>query len=683
MYHRVLCLSFIVALPLLQAQPVVAPSPDRVVYSRGSESDSYNVTNSFETGYRLASVGGDSGLYRSNENYRNGPVLFWSSLTANSTDGHGALFDSLAITTQGLGSDPYGMAMVHVEKNDLYRYDMTWRTGQYFNPALLDGESGTLMDTRRTMQDHDLAISLRKWATLQLGYTRNHETGPALSNYELYIGGLARSVLPLSLDTRQDWNEYRLGAQLDFHGFRFTFSHLWDFYKDDTSVASLVPGQPYPVTNTSVATSYFRSAPMHIQTPGWFGNLNRTARLWALNARMTYTKANQQDIYDETEKGPGVAPLGPCKNCGIGPPATASTVNLGTARRPLSAGDLTLSLYPSSRLTIVNSLSAQNSQNDGDGSMLQVNTSAATKNILWLQRLDEFRLSDSLDADYRVNKWVGLNAEYRYTDRRLENNLIRQGTTNSRDINSLSDHLNAGTFGFRLKPLQPLTVNLDLTIGRDNGPDTPVSLAHYHNIRGRVQYRQKRWQIGATYRELYNLNSPAIFAYSWSHSRDLSGNASFEVRHSLSLDMTYTHAHLHTFGNIYAELPLPSGVIVNVRGYSTQFESNIHTVTFLARTAIKKRAALYLGYNLTRDTGDGRAVQDLGLQNPASAYLALANTFPMSYQAPLARVSVRMAPKLQWNFGWEFYRYNQRFAYFGYQPYYRAQTGYTSVSWAF
>lgn len=30
----------------------------------------------------------------------------------------------------------------------------------------------------------------------------------------------------------------------------------------------------------------------------------------------------------------------------------------------------------------------------------------------------------------------------------------------------------------------------------------------------------------------------------------------------------------------------------------------------------------------------------------------------MTYQAPMARLSIKIAPKVQWNGGWEFFRYN-------------------------
>src|SRR5689334_12978221 len=114
------------SLPALNAQSVLTPSPDRTGLELGADRGAYNFTNSFETGYRFTTVGGDANLFRSVENYGNGLRLFGNSITANSKDGHGRLFDSLSLTTSGLGNDPYGMANLRIEKNEGYRYDMTW-----------------------------------------------------------------------------------------------------------------------------------------------------------------------------------------------------------------------------------------------------------------------------------------------------------------------------------------------------------------------------------------------------------------------------------------------------------------------------------------------------------------------------------------------------------------------------
>jgi hypothetical protein len=710
MNRTILFLSFMVLLPLLQAQPVVAPSPDHTGAARGEDWGAYNVTDSFEVGYRFTTVGGDSSLFHNTENYGNGLRLFGTNFTMNSKDGHGLLFDSMSLNATGLGNDPYGAATLRVEKNDVYRYDMHWRKSNYTNLPLDNGAGGNLMNTQRIMQDHDLTLTLAPWAKLQLGYSRVHQTGPQDSTYEAYIGGLARSVLPILQNVRRDYNDYRVGTQLDFLGFRLMLSHQWEYSKDDTTTDSLVPGQPYPLANlmnqpyqpalpvtySPLVTAYNRTQPMHGLNQVWFANLNRSAKLWALNARMTYSKDDMTSMYYETESGARAVANSTCSNCAAGAPTTAFTYAPGSARRPFTAGDFTFSLFPTTRLTIVNSTSAQNNQYDGTDAALQVNNVAAVKNVLWDYRIGDQRFSDALDANYRVAKWLGMHAEYRYTARWLIDDLIRTGTTNSKDLNTLSNHLNAGTFGIRVKPLKPLSLDVDATLGRDNSALTPIAPAHYHNIRARAEYRQnKRLRFGATYRQVYNLNAPdpVVFtstygppppSYFASHSRDLSASSSFTLSGKWSLDASYNKRHLDTFANLWSEQPAPNSVtIVSVPGNVSRYISNLHTVSFVARTSIERRGTLYLGYNISRDTGDGRAVQNLGLTDPAASFMASVNTFPMTYQAPMARLSIKMSPKLQWNGGWEFFRYNQKFAYFGYQPYYRAQTGYTSITWTF
>jgi hypothetical protein len=708
MNPRSLCLFFIISLPLLQAQPVVAPSPDRTGTAQGADWGAYNVTNTFETGYRFTTVGGDASFYRNTQNYGNGLRLFGGKFTMNSKQGHGMLFDLLSVNATGLGNDPYGVATLRIEKNDVYNYSLHWRKSNYNNLALGNGAGGSLMNTERILQEHELSVTLAKWAKLDLGYGRVHQTGPQDSFYETYIGGLARSVLPIRQNVKRDYNEYRVGTHVDLLGFRLTVSHQWEYSKDDTTTVPLVPGQPYPlslnqpyqaaypVTYPVAATAYNRTEAMHGLNQGWFANLNRSTDLWSVNARMTYSKGDNTTNYFESMTGARQAANSACSNCGAGAPTSAFTYAPGTARRPYTAGDLTFSLFPTDRLTIVSTTSAQNLRYDGAEPALIVNNVAAVKNVFWNYRIGDQRVSDALDVNYRVAKWLGLNAEYRYTARWLINNLIRSGTTNSKDLNLMNNHLNTGTFGVQVKPFKPLSVDVDVTVGKDNHPLNPVGPADFHNVRARVDYRQsKHLRFGATYRQMYNLNAPApvVFtstygpppaSYYSSHMRDLSANSSIVLNKNWSLDLSYGKAHHDTFANLWTELPGPNGVtIVSVPGNVYQYISNLHTVSIMARTSIQKRGTLYLGYNISKDTGDGRSKQDLGLTSPAASFLAAASTFPMTYQAPLARLSLKLSEKAQWNFGWEFFRYNQKFAYFGYQPYYRAQTGYSSLTFTF
>ena len=359
MNPRLLCVSFVIALPLLQAQPVVAPSPDRTGAPLGEAWGGYNVTNSFETGYRFTTVGGDASLFHNTENYGDGLRLFGANLTMNSKEGHGVLFDFLSLNATGLGNDPYGAATVRIEKNDLYRYDMHWRKSNYTNLPLDNGASANLMNTQRILQDHDLSVSVATWAKLQLGYSRVHQTGPQDSTYEGYIGGLGRSVLPILQNVRRDYNEYRVGTQLELFGFRLTLSHQWEYSKDDTTTDPLVPGQPYPlalsvpyqpalpVTYSPLGiTAYNRTNPMHGVNRGWFANLNRSTKFWALNARMTYSKGENTTMYYETETGDRGVANSICSNCALGAPTTLIPMRPAPRGGPLPQATLRSACFP-------------------------------------------------------------------------------------------------------------------------------------------------------------------------------------------------------------------------------------------------------------------------------------------------------------------------------------------------
>ena len=81
---------------------------------------------------------------------------------------------------------------------------------------------------------------------------------------------------------------------------------------------------------------------------------------------------------------------------------------------------------------------------------------------------------------------------------------------------------------------------------------------------------------------------------------------------------------------------------------------------------------------------DGRSTAvPAGVTSPVQALADSVQTFPLTYQSPLARLSVRITPKLRWNAGWQFYSYGEDFHILGYNQNYHAHTGFTSVLWSF
>src|SRR5579883_2634762 len=171
-----LILVFLPALVFGQ-EPEAPTSDEPVGPAGGQDADGYNVVQSWEVGYRFATVGGDEEKYRSDVNFGNGVRLLGSSLTVNSRDGNGKWFDEAALATQGLGNDPYESANLRIRKNRLYEYGMTWRQNAYFNPGLVDAAGGHLMSTSYRWQDHDLTLLPENWFRIHAGYGRVTQDG--------------------------------------------------------------------------------------------------------------------------------------------------------------------------------------------------------------------------------------------------------------------------------------------------------------------------------------------------------------------------------------------------------------------------------------------------------------------------------------------------------------------------
>jgi len=625
--------------------------------------------NSFETGYRFNNVDGNLGQYRSDVNYGNGIRLLSSQLSVHSLDGKGGLFDEIVLTTLGLGNDPYQSAMLRVQKNGLYRYDMQWRLNDYYNPALTVAQGEHLMDTERRMQDHDLTLWPQSRFKLRLGYSRNVQDGPALTTVQEF--DIQGDEFPLFANVRREWNEYRLGGDVELAGFKLTWMRRWDYFKEDTPNFLNQPEPGNNPTDPTTLASFNRSQPYRGRAPGWFANLHTDHKRWAANGRITYTGGVGDFLLDESAIG--ASPLFGALNRQI--------VVTGDARRPVTGGDLTLSLFPTERLTITNNTSVNNTRIDGNAVYSEFDNGSAVPTSLNFQFLGIRTVTNSTDAQYRAAKWLGFYGGYHYSTRlvrSIEDFQQPPGPVTGPQAEQ-TNHLNSGVAGIRFQPIHPLSFMLEGEVGSADRPFYPVSEKNYHVLGGRAQYKTKSLTLTAGYRENYNNNSISITSFS-SHSRNYSANASWAARSWFTLDAGYTRLHLDTLSGLsfFAGLPAP----LPVNGTSL-YISNIHAGNLGIRLAIGRRADLYAGYSITRDTGDGRNSPVPTGADPVSALLAPVQTFPLSFQTPMARFSVRLHSKVRWNAGWQLYRYQEDFGLFSAAQNYRAHTGFTSLQWAF
>jgi hypothetical protein len=668
------------AIATLQAQPVVAPTTEQVGPVRGENSGNYNITNSFELGYRWSIVDGDLGEYRSDVNYRNGLRILSSSFSIDSKDGHGHYFDQILLNTLGLGNDPYQSAILRIQKNGLYRYDLHWRLDDYYNPGLTVAGGLHQMDTVRRLQDHEFTLFPQGHYRLRVGYSRNTQDGPALSTSEEFDN--TSTGLPVFADIRRQWNEYRIGGDIETHGFRFTILRRWDYYKEDTPYTSKGVVSAVSVgslNDPTVLQTFFKTAPNHGRNPGWLGNLTATHKLWAMNARISYTDGNNAFALSQNSTGINR----------FGADANRQIAVLGNADRPFVAGDFNLSVFPTSRLTVIQNVSVSNLRINGPSSYTEVVNGSNQGEEVNFRYLGILYINSATDIHYRLKDWIGFYAGYQYTHRLVRTiegfSLPAFANSTENDLYEVNTYLDSGNIGIRLRPVKPLTVNLEANIGRTNHPLTPISERDYHTLSGRVDYRARKLQISTQYQQIYNVNAPVFYSAFSSHSRNYTATVSWPARNWFSLDATYAKIHWDSIGGIayFAGVVRPT-----LQADTSLYISNVHFGNLAAHFSIGRRADVFVGYSINKDTGDGRSVATnspitLNTGSPAAGLFASVQTFPLTYQTPMARVSVRITPKVRWNVGWQYYNYNEQFQLFNAYQNFHANNGYTSVLWSF
>jgi len=655
------------------AQPVVAPTPDR--NDDIEKAGAYTVSNSFEVGYRLSDVSGNRDVYRSSVNYGNGFRLLEGQLRINSEDGKGKYFDEFSLQTLGTGQDPYQSSSLRVEKNALYRYDMRFRIVNYFNrlPSLWNGEHG--VNSERIFQNHDLTLFPGRRVELLFGYDRNNHNGPGFSSEAVGTGVGAfqeDNFIRFSNNLRQVNNQYRAGASVRVAGLAITFLQAFDNYKEDTEFgdASQVPGVP---ANVQEISGFRRHEPIHGNTPVTSINI-RTEKEHLIGFHGRYVHAGGTRNFALSEALTGV-------NSAQGLSTLRQTAVFGEADRRQATGDFTVTFMPSDKWTITNTSAVNNTRILGEASFLE--TSLFRNEFIQFEELGVRHISNATEANFRPVSQFGLYGVYRFSTRRVRaREAFRFPNFDfSSPLAGQDNEIHSGGGGFRWQPVRRLRVSFDAEVGSADRPFTPVSEREFHTERARVQWRKEGFSAGFQFKNAVNDNGASLINHS-STSRSVGANASWiEPGGRFMLDTSYTKLDINTRSGIFNFLDEIEPEAVRNSFYT----SNLHVFYFGSRIQAHARLLLYLGYTISKDTGDGSGTPSFtsGV-SPAFPNFSFdgdfRNSFPLSYQSPLARVSLEVNKNLSWNLGWQFYNYSEQFI--GEQNYH-AHVGYSSFRWTF
>lgn len=664
--------AFLAAAGALAAQPVVAPTPDKP--GGLLEGGNYTVSNSFEVGYRFHGVGGNRDVYRSVVNYGNGVRLLEGELRIDSKEGRGALFDALTLRAAGTGGDPYRSSVLRVEKDGLWRYDMQLRAVNYFNrlPSLWNGERAR--NTQRALQDHDLTLLPGRRVEIFLGYSRNNRSGPAFASAAAGASpGLPRELfLRYEANLRQVNNRYRAGANVRLGGLAVTLTQAFDNYKEDTEygAASLGPG-----AENRLLDGIARHEPFHGNTP--------VTAVHARNVKEGKLGFQGRWVYASGERNAALS------RALAASPALQSnllqTFVLGGASRKQGTGGFTVLWMPSPKLTVSNASAVDNTRIDGRSSFLEVGL--FRNELATFEHLGIRRVSNESEVNYRPGRRIGFHGAYRLMRRRIRSERAFEfpGGSFGVPLRGQNNAVVSAAGGMRLTPLAGLRLSFDAEAGRADRPLTPISERKFHNQSARAQWRRKSLLLSGHFKSRINANPATLIDYS-STSRSWGLAVSWsDAEARLTLDAGYLETALRTAAGIFNFFDFESGAAPGRSLYA----SNLRTAHAAARLALHERLTLYLGWSLTADTADGASAAGFPAGfDPAYANFRFEpgaaptfyNAFPLTWRSPLARISLKVRNGLEWNAGWQYYGYAERFTQL---QNYRAHVGYASLRLSF
>lgn len=685
-----------------------APPAETTSAQTGEDAGNYTITSSIEIGYRGLRVDGDLNKYKSDLNYKAGPRLFDSSFLMRSKDGKGQLFDSLLVTSTGWGGDPFGTLRIQAEKPKWYRFEGSYREFKYFrflnniaNPnylftpvqfAVVPNPATGLhgFNTKTELGDFDLTI-LPKNRTIRftVGYSPERYSGPAYTTYH-YSG----NEFQLLSQLKSRANDFRVGADGTLGPIDFSFLQGFRRFRDD-SFSDLGRGIN---TNPAVAqlTSFIRQEPTT-------GKLNYTqfsvhslvAKKLDITARITHTSATSNSDFLEGASGVNFNP----RVTGWPPTPPAATPNItnlaqfnitANTTRPSWLGDIGVTFLATDKLRISNTFRVEDFQIVGAdvfNDFFSITRGALVSTIsfsnLPVSKSTKYRkYQDTVEADYQFNKNYSIHFGYRYGSRRIEQ-LLSGNALNSNSPTLLvpedeieTNHTNAFFGGFKARPANNLTFYFDAERGTADNVFTRIGNYNYTNIRAKARYapnRKMNFNFAVITKD--NANPSEIAGVSLTDfgvnvkSRTFTSSFNWIPTSKLSFNTGYNYNWVNSDAVVdYFYLSVEHPI-----GHSLYFQrNNFFYIDVVAQ--LSPRVSLYATYRVNQDHGQGNL-----LANPTGTPGTLVNSYPMSYQSPEGRLSIKINRHIDWNLGYQYYDYNEN-ALVGPRPQnYHAHLPYTSL----
>lgn len=703
--------SLMVSSPRLFAQSSAGPDPTGE--PEGINSGGYLIHSSIELGYRYNNTTGSGDMFDTLVNMHTGPRFLDQTLSMQSLEHQGLLFDDLYLSSFGWGGDPNNALRLRVDKNKWYNFQGSFRRDQNFSdfdllanplnpptstPSIPVLNSPHEFETTRRMSDVDLTLLPQSRISFRLGYSHNNMTGPVFTS--IHEGTDALLLQPWNTTM----NSYRLGVDWKLLPRTvLSYDQFLDYYRGDTDtqLAPFAPvllpggspvelGLPIDTANripcavkppatslvdatgtlTNVACnayfSYLRNQRIRTSTPTERVSLrsNYFDRL-DLVASYAYSSADMNTPLDESFNGL------------IARTSTRAFTGTGTASatRISDVFDLGATLHFTKHLRLIEKFNFWAYRIPENGNFTEVDsvctgsctlltplsaTARAATNTLTQTSFNQHWKRNQTEIAWDISKKVGARVGYRYGDRVFDHFL--DFTTG--DVDHFAVHEHTALLGLWARPTHALRLSFDLE--HTNYDEVVVRMAPRKESRYRFQagYTPRPWAVlGGSINILQSANADSSTNYV-GHNRNYGFTVSLSPRERFGLDLAYNYNDVIQNALICFNDTPPTGVSLpfvnnaascavndpNNPLLANSFYTN-HTNFGMGAVRFKpvKRVAANLGVSITSVDGS----------EPQFNFLQPLGSLQYMYYQPVASLSVDLGHKLAWNSGWNYYQYNE------------------------
>lgn len=672
-----------------KTQSAVSSEKKAVSSEKAEDTGPYTITSSLEIGYRGLRVDGDLNKYQSDLNYKAGPRVFDSSMLVQAKEGENGPFDNLLVTTTGWGADPNGHFRISMEKSKWYRFDGNYRRFKYFrfvnniaNPFYTTrptdpttGQHG--YDTRQQVGDFDLTILPKNnRVRFNIGFSPTRYSGPVFTTW--HFGG---DDFMLLSQAKYRSNDIRLGTDFKLGPVDFSFQQGFRRFTDESYVDNEgINLGVNPALSNAFLRSIERIQPVHGRVNySRFSAHTLLAKKLDVTGRIIYSSARSDFNWTESVIADNFNTRISNIPGNINPPniLTLGQWNfVGDTKRPNTLGDIGITYRATDKFRLSNTLRVETFQINGGvfyGGIFNLTRANGTGAVSLRPSGSAFettkyrKVQNTIEGDYEFNERYSMRLGYRIGSRHIETafhgaNLASNGAPPLPDASHEEDNqTNTVMFGFKARPLKRWTLSLDVDHGSSDNVFTRTGNYDFTNIRARSRYsisRKLRFNLGFFARENANpseidVNGSTVSLVDFGvdiKSRVFTSSFDWTANDRLSFGAGYNYNWQNSDAVIeYAFGPgVPNS---GIRGHSLYFVRN-HFLNFDVVAQPFSRVTLYAAYRINKDTGQGDRLSNL-------AGGQLINSYPMHYQSPEARVSIRMNRRMDWNLGYQYYNYNE------------------------